>query len=250
MVGMSGDTDTDNLVGIPPPIPVPVQKHLELSNTTEIFFDLEATGLAIGNLISFLSKSEGNVLIGHNIKLYDCPLFFNALLASGYALQFSKHVHGFPDTLQLFKLSNPGLKSYSQAALFKNIVGSDYFAHDALTDALALQMYSACHASLEAKILSTFCLKYCTDSLARSKAIQANLQSLQHLVCEKVLSKNIARKIASSGLCFDHLKVVYKRQGYVGLSNVLSEKYQNKCRVTSSQKIAQSLSHYFCKGTI
>ncbi|XP_067664302.1 uncharacterized protein [Haliotis asinina] len=308
MVDMSGDTD--DLVDIPPPLPVPVQKHLELSNTTEIFFDLEATGLArtshvtqiaavrgeeqfnqyilpkvqitpvaaevtgihvegtrmfhhgkevypvplktaVGNLISFLSKSEGNVLIGHNIKLYDCPLFFNALLASDYALQFSKHVHGFLDTLQLFKLSNPGLKSYSQAALFKNIVGSDYVAHDALTDALALQtLYSACHASLEAKILSTFCLKYCTDSLTRSKAIQANLPSLQHLVCEKVLSENMARKIASSGLCFDHLKVVYKRQGYVGLSNVLSEKYHNKCRVTSSQKIVQSLSHYFCKGTI
>ncbi|XP_067682586.1 uncharacterized protein [Haliotis asinina] len=141
MVDMSGDTDTDDRVGIPPPLPVPVQKHLELSNTTEIFFDLEATGLArtshvtqiaavrgeeqfnqyilpkvqitpvaaqvtgihvegtrmfhygeevypvpsktaIGNLISFLSKSEGNVLVGHNIKLYDCPLFFNALLAS------------------------------------------------------------------------------------------------------------------------------------------------------------------------
>ncbi|XP_067650310.1 uncharacterized protein [Haliotis asinina] len=226
--------------------------HLELSNTTEIFFDLEATGLARTSHVTQIAAVRGEEQFNQYIlpKVQITPV---AAQVTGIHVEGTRMFHHGEEVYPIhFSCSSCQILDLNHtAALFKNIVGSDYFAHDALTDALALQtLYSACHASLEAKILSTFCLKYCADSRTRSKAIQANLPSLQHLVCEKVLSKNMGRNIASSGLCFDHLKVVYKRQGYVGLSNVFAEKYQNKCRVTSSQKIVQSLSHYFCKGTI
>ncbi|XP_046563467.1 LOW QUALITY PROTEIN: uncharacterized protein LOC124272338 [Haliotis rubra] len=143
MVDMSEATDTDDLVSIPPPLPVPVQKPLQLNNTTEIFFDLETTGLARTSHVTQLAAVRGE----ERFNRYVVP-----------------EVQITPAAAQFTSIRVEGRRMF--------------------------------HYSEEVYPVS---LKtYCTDSLARSKAIKADLPSLQHLVCEKVLSTNMARKIASA----------------------------------------------------
>ncbi|XP_063436617.1 uncharacterized protein LOC134718048 [Mytilus trossulus] len=63
--------------------------------------------------ISFLEKSTNNVIFGHNIYNYDCPVLYNALDNCSLLGDFQSKIVGFVDTLKLFKLSFPNLGSYS-----------------------------------------------------------------------------------------------------------------------------------------
>ena len=59
------------------------------------------------------------------------------------------------------------------------------------------------------------------------------------VVPKKVLSEGIKKKLASSGLNLDHLKLAYRRGvggggGIEGLRGVLSKKFKGKPRVTAT----------------
>ncbi|XP_076088353.1 uncharacterized protein LOC143058759 [Mytilus galloprovincialis] len=51
--------------------------------------------------IQFLEKSEKNVLFGHNIFNYDCPVLYNALDNCNLLSRFESNILGFVDTLKL-----------------------------------------------------------------------------------------------------------------------------------------------------
>ena len=52
-------------------------------------------------------------------------------------------------------------------------------------------------------------------------------------------------KAASSGLKYEHLKIVFIRDGEAGLRSLLSEVCDGKIRVTKSGKILSSLVDHF-----
>ena len=73
-----------------------------------------------------------------------------------------------------------------------------------------------------------------------------NLQSLPILVTEKVITNNVAKAIAGSGLQHKHLLLAYTRNGREGIEGILQEKYNcsSKVRVTRSKKIIYSISEF------
>ena len=50
------------------------------------------------------------LLVGHNIKSYDCHLLLNALESCNITNVVSQHVEGFVDTKMLFKIYDRTLK--------------------------------------------------------------------------------------------------------------------------------------------
>ncbi|VDI17004.1 Hypothetical predicted protein [Mytilus galloprovincialis] len=68
---------------------------------------------------SFLVKP---LLVGHNIKCYDCHVLYNSLRFHNMWNDFASNISGFLDTLELFKLLYPKRPSYSQTALVHELL--------------------------------------------------------------------------------------------------------------------------------
>ncbi|XP_030630780.1 three prime repair exonuclease 4 [Chanos chanos] len=96
--------------------------------------------------IDFIRMLCRPLLMGHNIKRFDCPVLARALDEFHLRDEFQSVVGGFVDTLPLARqlLKDNGLKSFSQENLVKEALGTSYAAHNALEDVKALQkLYSA-----------------------------------------------------------------------------------------------------------
>ena len=94
----------------------------------------------LGVFLNVQSKFQTKViLVGHNIKLYECHLLLNSLESCNRTNVVSQHVEGFDDTKMLFKISDGTLNCYAQESLFKHFVSSEYNVHNAQEDVLAIQ---------------------------------------------------------------------------------------------------------------
>ncbi|RXN34840.1 maternal exuperantia-like protein [Labeo rohita] len=96
---------------------------------------------ALVSFITFLRMLNHPVLVGHNIRRFDCHVLARALDEFGLRLDFQKEVSGFVDTLPLARqlLKDSGLQSFKQENLVKTFLGVSYVAHNALEDVQALQ---------------------------------------------------------------------------------------------------------------
>ena len=205
---------------------------------------------AIEKFIEFLKMSESNVIIGHNIRAFDSHVLFHALTNCGKMESFLQSVAGVMDTKFLFKATHPSIKKYSQKALFESIVGTDYNAHDAMADVEALKcLVETAGADKELVLKHTASINYVLECFKHCVEAQRNLPSLQVLLNAKVVSKNMARVIAGSGLQLKHLRHAYQRNGRAGVVGVLQEKQDGgvKVRVTRSGKVADSIVDYFAR---
>jgi hypothetical protein len=54
-------------------------------------------------------------------------------------------------------------------------------------------------------------------------------------------------KAAGTGLSFTHIKCAYNRSGQDGVSSILSERTQNKPRVTNQKKTIKHVCHFLPK---
>ena len=52
-------------------------------------------------------------------------------------------------------------------------------------------------------------------------------------------------KAAGSGLTYEHMMVVFTRDGDIGLYSLLSEEFNGKPRVTKNKTIIASVTQYF-----
>jgi len=199
---------------------------------------------ALTDLLDFLGTlSSRPVLIGHNIKNFDCRVLAKAALCCGLRSAVETAVGAFVDTLPLFKEKCPGLDSYTQANVHNHVLGRQYRQHNAISDAAALldifaadpprdsdlsrQSFSACH------IFDTM------EFQNRQKVLSARWSPL---VERKVISRGIASKAAGSGLLPEHLTLAFQRRGADGVKAVLSQKDKTgKVRVTSSKKIIDKI---------
>ncbi|XP_039663422.1 three prime repair exonuclease 4 isoform X2 [Perca fluviatilis] len=93
------------------------------------------------SFIAFLQMLRGPLVIGHNIRRFDCPLLARALDELDLRAEFESAVSGCVDTLPLARemLKDRGLQSFRQENLVRELLGVSYKAHDALEDVRALQ---------------------------------------------------------------------------------------------------------------
>ncbi|XP_073687424.1 protein PML-like [Garra rufa] len=96
---------------------------------------------ALVSFITFLRVLNQPLLVGHNIRRFDCHVLARALDEFGLRSDFQKEVSGFVDTLPLARrlLKDSGLQSFKQENLVKTLLGVSYAAHNALEDVQALQ---------------------------------------------------------------------------------------------------------------
>ena len=185
------------------------------------------------------------VLFGHNIKAFDIKHFLRHVKENKMGLYFDKIV-GFIDTLPMLKSLYPNETSYSQVNLYQRIVGGEYNAHNSLDDVKALAkllrfVNTSEHTLCEFSITSLWAEQYC-NFLSEKKR---NVDSYNPLLQRKVLSKCMIDKAASSGLTYEHLKIVFVRDGEAGLRSLFSEEFEGKVRVTKSNKKITSVAQYF-----
>lgn len=93
------------------------------------------------SFIAFLQMLGRPLVIGHNIRRFDCPLLARALDELDLRAEFVSSVSGCVDTLPLARemLKDRGLQSFRQQNLVRELLGVNYKAHDALEDVRALQ---------------------------------------------------------------------------------------------------------------
>nr|XP_022290026.1 uncharacterized protein LOC111101728 [Crassostrea virginica] len=203
--------------------------------------------VALDSFFSFLEKFSNVILVGHNIKTFDCPVLLEALESCRMIPKLTETVKGFLDTRILFKTVHPNLHSYSQQSLAKTLLNMSYNAHDALDDVLMLQsLVNKVEFSEIDHNCSTFSCQYACDIFNYQKLIHKNLPSLQCLIDQNVISLGMAKKIAGSGLDFSCLNLECKRN-QDGIYALFTEKSLN-CkfvRVTNSKRILDSVNEFF-----
>nr|XP_019934269.1 PREDICTED: uncharacterized protein LOC109624190 [Paralichthys olivaceus] len=97
------------------------------------------------SFIAFLRMLGRPLVIGHNIRRFDCRLLARALEELDLRAGFDSSIKGCVDTLPLARemLRDRCLQSFRQEILVKELLGVTYKAHDALEDVRALQaLYS------------------------------------------------------------------------------------------------------------
>ncbi|KAM9854548.1 protein PML-like [Aulostomus maculatus] len=114
------------------------------------------------SFIVFLQMLRRPLLIGHNIRRFDCPLLTRALDELDLRTDFESSVSGCVDTLPLTRemLKGHCLQSFRQEYLVKELLGVNYKAHDALEDVRALQtLYNVLQPTSEVITKHVFTLR-------------------------------------------------------------------------------------------
>lgn len=89
--------------------------------------------------LDWLRKRNGKcILIAHNGKRFDVPRLLDLVKKHNLFDCFMNIVHGFVDTLKLFKSIHPHMDNYTQPHLVKMFLNVDYEAHDGIEDVIAL----------------------------------------------------------------------------------------------------------------
>ena len=161
------------------------------------------------------------ILLGHNIKAFDIKHLSRHITDTQLAEKFVM-IADFIDPLPLYKSLYPELTSHSQENLYRSLVGGNYDAHNALY----------------VNALSEIVRKTVIDKNALSKFSMTFAWGSTYV--------NFLRKRKNNcGVTYQHLQLVFERDGEFGLNSLLSEKCNGVVRVTKSKKIITSLINYF-----
>ncbi|CAL4202575.1 unnamed protein product [Meganyctiphanes norvegica] len=185
---------------------------------------------ALHLFIAWLKNLGTCLLIAHNVS-FDARIICYHLQNGKLVSSFTKVACGFLDTLPFFKVTFPGQINYKQETLVSNILKESYEAHNALADVRALKKLMDVCAATDEQIRGK---AFSTQSYFEKKY---NLNTLQVLIKSKVLSDNMANKMAMSGLQQHHLIYSIQNEGFEGLQSLLSEKVSGKPRVTETKKV-------------
>lgn len=113
------------------------------------------------SFIAFLQMLRRPLVIGHNIRRFDCPLLARVLGEVNLRAEFESSISGCVDTLPLSRemLKDRCLQSFRQENLVRELLCVNYKAHDALEDVQALQaLYSILQPPPELVCRHTFSL--------------------------------------------------------------------------------------------
>ncbi|XP_076109235.1 uncharacterized protein LOC143078171 [Mytilus galloprovincialis] len=188
------------------------------------------------DFLSYISEFKDKpILIGHNIKRFDCHVLFNTLFSLNMWNEFSSQISCFIDSLNLFKQVVPGLASYSQSFLVNNLLGQEYESHNAVHDARLLLKLITDKGNISNYLDD---LAFSPNYPDQYRLQLCNLKTYSKVIKEKVISKAMALKAAKSNLKLCHLKMSIDKGGKMGLIALLSEKSvkTGDVRVTKTRK--------------
>ncbi|XP_078344011.1 uncharacterized protein LOC144629653 [Oculina patagonica] len=200
---------------------------------------------AIKEFIDWLNPRKPCLLAAHNAKSFDAKHLTRAVESNNLFADFQKVVLGFADTLPAFRELFPERKSHSQPNLAKDLLSTNYNAHNALADVQVLQQLTTDFLSTKMLVKHSLTVSWVRENNIFLCKKRQNLQTFEQLIHEKVLSTKMAEKAASSGLNFHHLQLSFQRNGIDGVLNVLKEKFDGKPRVTTHNRILSKTRSFF-----
>ena len=206
----------------------------------------------LSSFIDFLP--DQCMLVAHNTHQFDTRIILSHMKDHSFLDKFKSKVLGFLDTLPLAKLLYPerkGARGYKQEALVNDLVQETYDAHNAIADVSAL------HKLLSVIKQSSFTNHiFLSNSMSVESAVgklehqlftRQNFETMQRLVHDKVMSEQMAKKAAASGLTITHLKRASTRSSN-GIKDLFSEyTAHNKPRVTRAKAIYDRVQEYMEK---
>uniref|UniRef100_K1QU82 Uncharacterized protein n=1 Tax=Magallana gigas TaxID=29159 RepID=K1QU82_MAGGI len=132
---------------IPDPVPRGVFKPITLSSGSPslVVFDLETTDLIRGRQMPHITQLAAVELdtgsLYNTYILPKVPISEEAMNTTCIVVNFDLEkmtVHGFIDSLSVFKKAFPGQQNYKQETLVKAVLNTSYAAHDATEDVKTL----------------------------------------------------------------------------------------------------------------
>lgn len=125
-------------------------------------------------------------------------------------------------------------------------MGKAYDAHSAIEDVKALQSLILHHkVSYDMMLKHSFDVDFVVSSIESKSRTDNLLATLTPL--SSCISQYMLKKIALSGLSYDHLRLAIERGGHEGLQAVLGEKTESSnLRVTKNKSIVEKNFHHFC----
>lgn len=195
----------------------------------------------LDDFTQWLKQYSNPLLVCHNGRAFDSI----NLLKTCQNNSFSLPIEGFVDSLFVFREALPDRKCYKLEALVKDCMSMSFKAHSAHEDVKALQsLVLQCKISCDVLLKHSFSVEYVTSSIDYKSKTDECLGSLQPL--SNCLSKYMLRKIAQSGLSYQHLKMAYERGGPEGLENTLSETNSDGIlRVAITRSIFSKIINHF-----
>ena len=145
-------------------------------------------------------------------------------------------------------------------SLYKNLFGETYAAHEGPEDVMALQriLFSSPIKLTEHDIINHCKPIFFNDALKDMQYLDHRLQLLQTMknklysddgFFQAAISKDMAEKIAGSGLSYADLQNLYTNHGRNALIAVLSKppttSNNRKPRVTKDKRVLASILHHF-----
>ncbi|ELU14671.1 hypothetical protein CAPTEDRAFT_186863 [Capitella teleta] len=182
---------------------------------------------AINDFINWLEETgqSSAIMVAHNGKRFDFPVLMTALMSANLTTQFNDRIAGFVDSLTVLKKVLPKRQSYSQPAIYRDLLNADYNAHDAAADVHALsEVLSA--AEVGKQVLEAYSFSP-SDVVMKNRHEDTklhNLPSLRGLITAGVCGVKVAETIAGSGLNLHHLQKIHERGRDEALRNIFSAK--------------------------
>ncbi|XP_006820911.2 DNA polymerase III PolC-type-like [Saccoglossus kowalevskii] len=234
------------------PIPYVVSEktHLTINNGFLCYRGNAVSTITIENCLKrfliFLADIPNPVLVGHNILSFDCRYLVTSIKRCSLLEDFLSCVHGFIDTLPLYKSVYPEKKSHSQEFLVREFTSSNYNAHNAIEDVRALQkLFNCCNFPMKDKLEHSFTFNWIVEYRTCREKQNANKTTLSGLVRDKVLSERMAKKIADSGLTYHHLQLACAQGELDDLKFIFEDKSSGKVRVTKQKRIMETVYKHF-----
>lgn len=226
------------------------------------------------HLKTLSTKAKHTILIGYNSKTFDIPILFRSFDKVGVtASELDTFGIGFVDAmsvlndmkksrqLQLNKPSSTARGSLEE--VYKHLFNETFRAHEAVKDISAL--YQVLFKS-RLPITTDHILTHTITAGSSYKAFEFNEHKYKLLKTMKgrlfndpsglklVISKHVAKKIATSGLNYKDLERVYQQYGREGISNVCSTQVHSQdgkmtYRVTNNMPIINAIADHFEKAT-
>ena len=215
--------------------------------------DAVAAQAMLNAFLEWLPTSS--VLCAHNAKSFDVRVIVQALKRCSLLDAAQEKIAGFVDTLPLLREKRPTATSHTLGALHQCLFDEPIAgAHDASGDVRALRrILQHENFSPHAFVKHSTTFDGAVVHLAVSTKQKMHERKLKEHLCVEpspVISAYMAKKIATSGLSFDHLQLAFSRNKERGIKILLGEMGEDgKARVTTSKKIIQSLQEFFSKHT-
>ncbi|XP_061185226.1 uncharacterized protein LOC133193285, partial [Saccostrea echinata] len=175
--------------------------------------ETETIDSAVSKFLDWLKFYKKVILIAHNGKNFDFPVFITALASVDRVSELCDVVIGFVDGLPLLKKIFPVQSSYKQENLVRNLLAATYDAHNALEDVRSLGWLMK-HEKVTDKYFKDFSFspEAVKNQLAFNREKTKNIGSLNPLIAAGVMKMTTAENVAGSGLCLANLRKIHMRE--------------------------------------